>query len=159
MSIFLLILFLAIVLVVIAGAPAMASTFIPGPPDAELLLQDAVTKTASFTGAWLDLGQGFAPGGIGMPAAGVINVTAADRANSDETYDFKIEEADADASGAADAATVRTCSVPVSVPVNGAAATIGIVLAKSFITGRFVRLVVTIAGTTPSITYSANLNP
>lgn len=148
-----------LILIAIGGAPAMASSFIPGPPDSQLDLQDSVTKTATFSGAWLDLGEGFAPGGIGMPACGVVDVTAADRASSDETYAINIDETDDDGTGAPDATKVRTCSVPVSVPVNGAVATLGLLLAKCFITGRFVRLTVTIAGTTPSITYSANLTP
>ncbi len=135
------------------------NSFIPGPPDAQLELQAAATKTANFNGAWLDLGSSSAPGGIGMPVAGVVNVTAADRANGDETYALKLEQADADANGAADAATIETCSVPVSVPVAGTAATTGIVLVKGFVTKRFVRLVLAVGGTTPSITYEGNLNP
>jgi hypothetical protein len=133
--------------------------FIPGPPDAALVLQAAVTKTADFNGAWLDLGPSFAPGGLGMPVAAVVEVTAAVRNDSDETYAFKLEDAAADASGVADAATVATISVPASVPVSGATATTGILLVKGFVTQRFVRLALDVGGTTPSITYSAHLNP
>ena len=158
-TILILALILAAIVLLTAIAPAMANPFVPGPPDAELELQAEVTKTADFDGAWVDLGEGYEPGGLGQAAAAVVNVTAADRANSDETYAFLLEQADPDAAGVADAATAVQCSVPVSVEVSGATATLGMVLVKSFITKRFVRLVLDVAGTTPSITYSANLNP
>jgi hypothetical protein len=129
------------------------NTFIPGPPDAELALQASVTKTADFSGAWLDLGQGFAPGGLGMPVAGVVNVTALDKTDTDETYAFKLQQAADDGTGAADAATVEDIGAAVS------ATEVGIVLAKGFVTQRFVRLVLDVGGTTPSITYTGQLNP
>lgn len=129
------------------------SKFIPGPPDAELALQASTTKTANYQTAWLDLGVGFAPGGLGMPLAGVVNVSALDLANSNETYAFTLQEADADASGQPDAATVRSIGAAVS------AAAVGIVLAKGLATTRFVRLSLVVGGTTPSVTFAANLNP
>ena len=125
--------------------------FIPGPLDADQVLQAAVTKTTGFNGDWMDLGKGFAPGGLGMPAAAVVNTTAIDHTDSNETYTLTMQEADADANGAADAGTVRTIS-----PTESVTAT-GLSLVKGMITGRFVRLVLAAGGTTPSITYDAYL--
>jgi hypothetical protein len=125
---------------------------IPGPRDAELLLQDTVTKTADFNSTGLDLGSGFAPGGIGVAMAGVIEVTAADRASSDETYAFTLQESD-------DNATFVACGVPVSVTVSGATSTIGNYVAKAIVSKRYVRLSLDLGGTTPSVTYKATLNP
>ena len=147
---------LMIILAALALAAAMmarASGFIPGPPDAELALQAAVTKTADFSGAWLDLGAGFEPGGLGMPVAGVVTVTALVTDDADETYAFVLEETDPDADGAADATKIR------KIGAAAAATGTGIVLAKGFVTSRFVRLTLDVDGTTPSVTYSANLTP
>ena len=94
----------------------MSDPIIPTPQDTQLVLQDTVTKTASFTSAGKDLGSGYAPGGLGQPVAAVVNVTALDTADGNETYTFALHESDDNVSYAA-------------------------------------------AGTTPSITYKAWLNP
>ena len=119
--------------------------------DAGLVLQAAATKTADFDGAWLDLGTGYAPGGLGVPAGAVINTTAFDYTTKDETYAFKLQGADPDASGAADSATIRDLGASVAVTATGLA------VAKGLIDSRFVRLSLDVGGTTPSITYSADL--
>ncbi len=55
----------------------MKSTFIPVPQDENLRLEASVTKTATFNGTTLNIdGGNFAPGGIGEPMAGVVNVSA-----------------------------------------------------------------------------------
>lgn len=78
---------------------------------------------------------------------GVVSVTAIDTSSADETYAFKLQES-ADGStgwkdiGAAEAATA-----------------VGTLLVKGFVTKPFVRLSLAVAGTTPSITYSADLSP
>jgi hypothetical protein len=124
---------------------------IPTPQDNDLLLQDTVTRTATGNGTALDLGAGFTPGGIGMPASAVIDVSAADRANSDETYNFKLQES-------SDNSTFVDIGVNTAVTVASTTATLGVYVAKGFITKRYVRLVLTAAGTTPSVTYKAWLN-
>lgn len=121
------------------------------PIDAALELQAAVTKTATFNGAWIDLGKGYAPGGLGKIIAAVIPVTAIDRTTGDETYAFKLQQASPDASGVVDAATAA------DIGVNTNTTTVGTIVAKGIVTARFIRLVLTAAGTTPSVTYSANV--
>ena len=130
----------------------MADPTIPTPQDVQLLLQDVVTKTASFNSTALDLGAGYAPGGPGRRMSGVVNVTAADRSSGDETYTFKLQESD-------DNVTFLDAGAAESVPVSGTTATLGVVLVRGVVKRRYVRLVLTAAGTTPSVTYKAWLNP
>ena len=130
----------------------MDKNFIPTPQDESLRLEASATRTANFNGTALDQGAGFKPGGVGMPAAAVVNVTAADRANSDETYAFVLEES-------SDNSTFTGCGPSVSVDVSGTAATIGAVSVPGFVSQRYVRCRLTVGGTTPSITYEAWLNP
>ncbi len=125
--------------------------FIPGPMDANQELQESTTKAADFSGTWLDLGEGYAPGGLGLPAAAVIDVTARDFTTTDETYSFTLEETDPDANGDPDATKIRAIGVAAAVTDTGLA------LAKGLITGRFVRLSLDVGGTSPSITYSSYL--
>jgi hypothetical protein len=122
---------------------------VPGPLDDNQLLQDTVTKTASFDSAAFDLGAGFDPESIGMPVAGVIQVTAGDRADSNETYTFKLQES-------ADGSTNWTdIGVTTAVTVATTVFTTGTYVVKGFASKQFVRLSLAIAGTTPSITYKA----
>ena len=67
------------------------------------------------------------------------------------TYAFKLQEADDDGTGQPDAATIRDAGFAVN------AVDVGVIVAKGVSTGRFLRLVMTAAGTTPSITYTANV--
>lgn len=120
---------------------------IPTPPDAQLTLQAVATKTASFDSAALDLGDGFAPGGVGQPMVGVVSVMALDLTSTDETYSFVLQESADGSTGWA------------AIGAAAASAAVGASLAKGFVTQRFVRLSMTAAGTTPSITYSAHLSP
>ena len=83
----------------------MSDPIIPTPQDTQLVLQDTVTKTASFTSAGKDLGSGYAPGGLGQPVAAVVNVTALDTADGNETYTFALHESDDNVSYAAAGAT------------------------------------------------------
>jgi hypothetical protein len=117
-----------------------------GPPDAQLVLQAAVTKTASFDSAGLDLRSGFAPQEPGEPMVGVVNVTAIDTTSGNETYSFVLQHSDDDN-------TYVACGAAV------VATAVSQVLAKGFVTKRYVRLSLTAGGTTPSITYSAQLSP
>ena len=118
--------------------------YIP-PIDYGAVLQAAVTKTTSFNGAALDLGEGYAPGGLGRLLAGVVSVSAIDTADANETYSFKLQESADGSSGWTD------------IGVGVSATATGIVVVKGVVTTRHIRLVLTAAGTTPSITYSANV--
>ena len=140
-------------LLVIAAAPAMAAPFIPGPPDAELELTASVTKTSSADSSWLDLGKGYAPGGIGQAVAGVVDISAIS-ADNGQTYAFGLEGCSDDGDGDPDTGSIVV--IGVAVPATAT----GIVVCKGFITCRFVRLSLVIAGTgSPSITYTGQLNP
>jgi hypothetical protein len=119
---------------------------LPTPQDASLLMQDTTTKTANFQTAGLDLGSGFAPGGLGKPAAAVVHVTALDLASANETYAFTLEES-------ADDVTFTAAGASASATATGAVAV------RGWITKRYVRLSLVVGGTTPSVTFKAWLNP
>lgn len=119
---------------------------VPGPLDAELLLQNTVTKTASFDSTAVDRGEGFAPEGLGEAVAGVVSVTALDLTDESETYAFKLQES-------ADNETFADIGLSVSVTA------VGVKVVKGFLTKRYVRLALTAGGATPSITYKAWLKP
>jgi hypothetical protein len=124
----------------------MPSPTIPTPQDKRLLLQDTTTKTASYNTPGLDLGAGYAPGGQGQRAAGVVAVVSRDTASGDETYSLVLQES-------ADDATYAACGAATAVAANGVA------LVRGVVTKRYVRLALTAGGTTPSITFKAWLNP
>ena len=124
----------------------MASPIIPTPQDAQLLMQDATTRTASFNTPGLDLGLGYAPGGLGQPVAAVINVTALDAADGNETYAFVLQES---------ADNVTFAAVGTAATVSA----VGVAVAKGRLTKRYVHLALTASGTSPSITFKAWLNP
>ncbi len=126
----------------------MNTSHIPGPLDAEMLLEGAagVTKTADYVGASLDHGSGYAPGSIGQPVAAVAQVSALDLANADETYSFVLEESD-------DNATFTAAGPIISVTQTGTLSVPG------FLSKRYTRLKLDVGGTTPSITYIAHLVP
>lgn len=115
--------------------------------DELLLLQAAGTFTATGNGAALDLGAAFAPGGGGLPCQCAVQVTAIDTTDGNETYKFKLQDSPDNA-----AWTDRT--------PDTAATAVGACVVQGFIVQRYVRLVRTLAGTTPSITIgNAYLNP
>ena len=119
---------------------------LPTPQDASLLMQDTTTKTANFNTAGLDLGSGFAPGGLGTPVAGVVSVTALDLASGNETYALTLEESSDNVTfTAAGAAQVVTAT--------------GAVAVRGWLVKRYARLSLVVGGTSPSITFKAWLNP
>ncbi|HVS73092.1 MAG TPA: hypothetical protein VHQ47_17690 [Phycisphaerae bacterium] len=124
----------------------MNPTFVPSPLDDKLQIEAAVTKTATGNGASIDLGNGFAPGGLGMPACAVVNATAFDHTTGDETYSAVLQESD-------DNSSFSACGAAVSVTGTGVISIPGIV------SKRYVRIAWTLAGTTPSITYTAWFSP
>lgn len=117
--------------------------------DTALHIEDAVTKTASYAGAVLDLRQGFAPQGIGQPVSAVVNVTALDIASGDETYTFTLQECDT--SGG----TFVNCGIPL-VLTAAAVSVIGSYPVYGLVSKRFVKVNLVAGGTTPSITYSTD---
>ena len=119
---------------------------VPTIQDSALLLQASTTKTANYNTQGLDLGSGYAPGGLGQPAAAVVNVTSRDFASANETYAFTLEESD-------DNATFVAAGASTSVSATGTIAV------RGWITKRFVRLALVVGGTTPAITFKAWLNP
>ena len=124
----------------------MADPITPTPQDAQLLLQDTTTKTASFNTPSIDLGAAFAPGGLGKPAAAVVQVTAMDTADGTEAYSFALQESSDNVTfSAAGAAAIATA--------------VGVLPVRGWATKRYVRLALTASGTTPSITFKSYLNP
>ena len=119
---------------------------LPTPQDASLLMQDTTTKTANYSTPGLDLGSGFAPGGLGQPVAAVVNVTARDGASGNETYTLTLEESP-------DNVTFTAAGATVTISATGAAAI------RGWLTKRYARLTLAVGGTTPSLTFKAWLNP
>lgn len=113
------------------------------PLDSNLCPDAAVTKTANYNGAALDLGG---PPDVMYPVGVIINVTALDHADGNETYSFTIEESADNSSWTSTGQTFTPTAVGNSqtiVPV----------------TKRYVRAHLTVGGTTPSLTYSAYFGP
>jgi hypothetical protein len=121
-------------------------TTLPTPQDSALLMQDTTTKTANYNTTGLDLGSGYAPGGLGQPVAAVVNVTARDGSSGNETYAMTLEES-------TDNSTFTAAGASVTVSATGAHAV------RGWITKRYARLALVVGGTTPSITFKAWLNP
>lgn len=138
-------------LFVVALAPAMADPAAIGVQDSQLALQASVTKTATFNSTAIDLGSGFAPAGGGWPMQGIVDYSAGDFTTGDETYTYKLQDSP-------DNSTFTDISPGVVAPVT-VAAPAGQVTVGAFVKQRYVRLVLTAAGTTPSITYLAYLQP
>jgi hypothetical protein len=119
---------------------------IPTPQDKRLLLQETVTKTTNFDALAIDLGVGYAPGGPGQLVSALVAVVARDLADGNETYAFALQES-------ADNVAFTMCGAPATVASNG------VTPVKGVLTKRYLRLALTVGGTTPSITYKAWLNP
>lgn len=117
----------------------------PGPQDELMKLDAGGVKNASGNGAAIDLGAGFEPGFGGKPFQAFVPIAAADFASADESYKFKLQHS-------ADGAAWADCSAERAVAASdvGDAISIG-----AFVQARRVRLVWTIAGTTPSVTTGA----
>lgn len=128
----------------------MNQAYIPGPIDAVLAMEGTgVTRTADYVGASLDMGIGFAPGGIGQPVAAVIEIAALDFTTTDETYKFVLEES-------SDNSSFTACGPIITV---GAAGALTFASIPGFLSKRYVRANLDVGGTTPSISYKATLVP
>jgi hypothetical protein len=132
----------------------MAEPQVIGPQDAQLTLHASATRTASGNGTGVDLGAGYAPSGGGQPMQAVISFSALDRAQGDETYSFRIEDSPDNSTWTARSADRTTAQEGFT--SNGAS---GVFTIGANIVQRYVRIVWTLAGTTPSITFTAYLQP
>lgn len=119
--------------------------FIPTPQDELLRLNTSATITSTTATNSYDMGPGFSPGGAGVPVAGVIECSAVDRADSNETYTFTLQESD-------DNSTFFDCSPSRQVTAVGTYSVIG------YVNRRYVRINRVLAGTTPSLTSQAFVN-
>lgn len=122
------------------------SVTLPTPQDSALLMQDTTTKTANYSSPGFDLGNGYAPGGLGQPAAAIVNVTARDGTSGNETYTLTLEESNDNATFAAAGATTTVSAT-------------GAIAVRGWLTKRYVRVSLVVGGTTPSITFKAWLHP
>lgn len=111
-----------------------------------MLLQDTLTRTTSYNTPAIDFGQGFAPGGVGRPMSAVLHATALDTSSGDETYKLTLQQS-------ADNITFAAIGAEATVTA------VGVSLIKGHVTQRYVRLAMVLAGTTPSISFKAWLNP
>lgn len=119
--------------------------------DELLILQASATLTTTQNGAALDMGSGFSPGGGGFPVQCAINATAVKVSAGNESYTFKMQDSP-------DNATWTDRTPPVVFAAPGALP--DMIALQGFITARYARLVVTIAGTAPTITFdNVYLNP
>lgn len=141
-----LILIAVLIVAMLVLFPKLVTSYIPQPLDESLRLESSANKTANFNGTAFDQTAGFQPGGVGMPMAAVLNVTAIDFGNADETYSFVLEESD-------DNVTFVATGPAVAFTATGYKSVPG------FVSKRYVRCRLAVGGTTPSITYEAWLSP
>lgn len=122
------------------------------PSDANLVLQASVTKTATFNGAWLDLG---ATRGLFDVLWARIEYSAATNASGSNTVAFTLDTSD-DGSTAVGTAQFAGSDSNIALSTTAQAAIQYIV----FVTvHRYVRLTATVtgAGSTPTITYQSEV--
>lgn len=126
--------------------------------DNQTVLSDAQALTASGASTnVLDLAAaGFL--GAGEPLAVVLWVDVApDGTTGDETYVVKLQSDDADTFGSATDLPNKTVTIPRTTAVAGTVYVID--LDPNDITERFLRAYATLAGTTPSITFTIAVMP
>lgn len=140
-----LILILAAIAVAVLASLNFNTSYIPAHLDELLRLDNSATRTTNTNGTARNLGGTY--GGSGKPMNAVVRYSAADRADTNETYAFVVQES-------VDNSTWVT--ITPSVTVTGAAGTVSI---PAVITGPFVRVNLAVGGTTPSITYETFLTP
>jgi hypothetical protein len=121
-----------------------------GPNDASSLMEDAITKTATFTGTAYDHGAGYAPGGVGQPVAAKVDITAIETDSGNETYAFHLTEC------ATSGGSYTACGPTVTLTASGSTAVTGVIAVPGFVSQRYTKLVCTIGGTIATgISYSA----
>jgi hypothetical protein len=119
--------------------------------DAQLIVQAAATLAANTTSAAFDLTFGallvsgsYAPGAGGAAFELVIPITSYNFGTGDETYSFQVQSSP-------DGATWTNQSRAATVAGDSIPSTGGIIQILFASTVKFVRLVLTVAGTAPSI--------
>jgi hypothetical protein len=117
---------------------------IPTPQDEQLRLEPLATAAASYITATFDLGAFFQTDN-GRSFGCVINVPAI-AIGGDKTYFHKLQESP-DGTTWTDA----SANLPITGPTTA--------MVVGFVSNRYVRRVITIAGTAPSITNESWLNP
>jgi hypothetical protein len=112
-----------------------------------LVIEPPTTQTANYNGNPTFL-QNFSPPDtpLGLPVVCLITPTAIFTGSSNETYTFTLQQSN-------DGVTWTNCGV------TGAAASVAPFKLGAFVSMRYVRLQLTVAGTTPSISYTASLTP
>src|SRR3954465_5313263 len=98
----------------------MSSPIIPTPQDTRLLLQDTVTKTASYNTPGLDLGSGYAPGGPGQRVTSLVAVGARAPTPRQQTYSAVLQES-------SDDSTYTACGAATTVTATGVAVVRGVI--------------------------------
>lgn len=131
-----------VVLFTVVAASFAADPQIPTPVDAGKVLLAAATKTATFNGTGIDMGSGFAPSHGGLPIQTSIPVTAIDATTGNETYTAVLEDS-------ADNSTFAAIGPVVTISAVGAA------ILQGKVARRYVRVTLTLGGTTPILTYGA----
>lgn len=124
----------------------MAIGYIPTPQDERSRLFASAQITATTNSAAFDLGANFAPGGPGLPIGAVVQASAVDRTTGDETYAIKLQESADGSTGWTDIGVAQSFTAT------------GVYACFGFANRRYVRLVETLAGTTPIVTREAWLN-
>lgn len=132
------------------------------PFDATQTLQASVTKTATFAGAWLDLGGGSGvpspqPSGA-TPAYGLVarvEYSAATNATGANSFTFSLDEGD-DGVNPVGSGFVQATDKVINLSTTAQS---GEIFIPFEIRHRYIRLVATLAGagTTPTITYQGEL--
>jgi hypothetical protein len=136
--------------------------FIPTPQDEMLRLTQPMTLTATgatptpasgspgnFDGqsqGGFDHGYGYAPGGLGKPWAAVINTTAVKTTAGNESYSAQLQES-------VDGSTWVNVGQAVLITA------VGVIALSGFKKARYSRVLMTIGGTAPTITFEAYMNP
>lgn len=121
------------------------------PYDSEMVLHDgtAITSDGAGTVAYYDVGGSFR-----FPAAAVVNVTAADDASSDETYDVIIQ-----GSAASNFATIKQLGSMTVTRGDTGRFTILFDNEQDGTVYRYIRVYFDVGGTTPSISADVYLAP
>ena len=136
----------ALALSLTCKALSIPTGFLPGPLDSKMCLSLAqgIIISADSTNV-VSLGDGWAP----KPIEGMclyLNVTALDHTTGDETYSFTVWES---------ADNNSWTSTHLTIPITAT----GSYLAVFGSTAQYVKLIATLAGTTPSITFDAYVLP
>ena len=135
-------------LILMLGAIALVilmADITPVPQDAQLLLTDTITKTASFDTPALDLGanRAYSPP---LPVRVVVS-TSALGTGGNQSYTFTLQESADGSTGWAAA------SAGVAVTANG------VIMIPASITKRYQKLTLQISGAGTTITFTAWVNP